>query len=129
MFEKNGSLTIADLVKLKEAGLIGAKTFAAHRGAAAKRLSEQLLDPRFAASVETRTRSGSVAEIRPSWHGIDRKTLDALLREGHLEAAAHKAASESLALLEKRAEVFRFSQGETRSQLSDLRKEVSTNGR
>lgn len=125
IFEKNGSVTVADLVKLKGAGLVDAKLFSAHRAAVAKRLPEQLLDPRFAASVETRTRSGSVTEIRPSWHGIDRKTLDALLRDGHLDASVHKAALESLALLDERAEILGISQKETRSKLSNLRKEVS----
>lgn len=124
-FVKSRSITSKDLLELKRLSLVDAKTYEATKAEVAKSLATQLLDPRFAAALEKRRPDGSVTDIRPGWHGIDRQELETLVKEGAISSADKKAAGESLDLLERKSsELLRAMKG-TKAALEKLKTETA----
>lgn len=118
------SLTIADFVRMKEAGAIRPELFSKYRDAVAARLPEQLLDGRFAARIDAKNPDGSPVSIAPSWHGIDAAAVESLHSAGHLNAAVRKACLENLALLRRQAEEYGIVRDRTHASAESLKREV-----
>ncbi len=115
------SLTIREFVRLRSLGLVESRIFEKYRRDVALLLPSQLLDSRFAASIERTDAQGVTREIRPGWHAIGKADVEDLFRQGFLDAKTRDAAIRSLETLEKRSKDVLGSVSRTRASLESLK--------